>query len=66
MKARCKRFLERLGHFQAMLLLTIMFVVILTPYALLLRLFGQGKLPAGEWRSVEEQDTELTRLRRTF
>ena len=66
MKARCKKLFERLGHFQAMLLLTVMFVVVLTPYALLLRLFGQGKLPTGEWQNVEEQQTELSRLRRTF
>jgi hypothetical protein len=66
MKARCKRFFDRLGHFQAMLLLTVMFVVILTPYALLLRLFGQGKLPAGEWRNVEDKQPDLVRLRRTF
>ncbi len=66
MKTRCKRFLERLGHFQAMLLLTVMFVIFLTPYALLLRLFGQGKLPPGEWQKVVEQQAELSRLRRTF
>ena len=66
MKACCKRFFERLGHFQATVLLTVIFVVVLTPYALLLRLFAQGKLPTGEWQSVEDQRQNLARLRRTF
>ena len=66
MKERCKKLLLWFGHFQAQLLLTLMFVLLLTPYALLLRLFGQARLPEGQWREVEQNSSALPRLRRTF
>lgn len=66
MKAGLMRLLTRLGHFQAQLLLTIVFAAILTPYALLLRLFGVAKLPDGQWQAVTEQGSDLDRLRRTY
>lgn len=66
MKDRCLRILEKVGHFQAQLLLSLMFLLLLTPYALLLRLFGQGRLPKGGWQTIEQQRSDLASLRRTF
>lgn len=66
MKDRCLKILERLGHFQAQLLMTLMFLLIVAPYGVLLCLFGSGKLPSGRWQKVERQQSDLARLRRTF
>ena len=65
-KERFKRIMVRIGNFQAQLLLTLMFVLFLAPYALLLRLFGQARLPEGRWRNVEKKGSDLDSLRRTF
>jgi len=66
MKERIKIILLRLGHFQAQLLLTLLFILVLSPYAMFLRLFGQAHLPDGRWQPVEQSRADLPGLRRTF
>ena len=66
MTQRYKRLILRLGHFQAQLLLTLLFVLFLAPYAIFLRLFGLARLPDGRWQESEPGQSVLARLRRTF
>ena len=66
MKQKILAGLSRLGHFQAQLFLVVLFVLILIPYALLLRLFVRSFLPKGHWCDVEHQSTLLDDLRRSF
>lgn len=58
--------LKRLGHFQAQVFLGVLFVVVLVPYALLLKLFVRSFLPRGHWSPVENQPQKLDDLRRSF
>jgi hypothetical protein len=64
--SQMKKFLQKIGHFQAQLFLTVLFVLLLTPYALLLRLFVRSFLPQGHWRDVENHETALDDLRHSF
>jgi hypothetical protein len=66
MKKKFITAIKLLGHFQAQLFLVVLFVCILTPYALLLRLFMPSFLPPGNWQDVENHETALDDLRRSF
>ena len=66
MKQRFLVMLQRLGHFQAQLFLTLLFWLILTPYAIILRLFVKDLLPNGHWFAMEKQPVSLEDLRRSF
>lgn len=58
--------LMRLGHFQAQFFLALLFWLILTPYALILRLFVKDLLPDGHWSAMDKQPASLADLRRSF
>lgn len=66
MKAWMLSCLKKLGNFQARLLLTLVFFIILTPYGLLVRCWKKDLLPRGEWQEVEGAEVNLESLRRTF
>ncbi len=66
MKAWMLRGLKKLGHWQAMILLTLVFFLVLTPYGLLVRCWKKDLLPRGDWQKVEGAETNLDSLRRTF
>jgi hypothetical protein len=66
MKKTFLALLARLGHFQAQLFLTLLFWLILTPYALTLRLFVKDMLPGGHWSAMDKQPASLEDLRRSF
>ena len=66
MKQKILAGLKRLGHFQAQIFLILLFVLILVPYALVLRLFVRSFLPDGRWSPVEEHTSSLNDLRRSF
>ncbi|AMV73345.1 hypothetical protein JCM30471_17480 [Desulfuromonas carbonis] len=66
MKQKILVLLQRLGHFQAQLFLTLLFWLVLTPYALLLRLVTRDMLPGGHWVAMEKQPVTLEDLRRSF
>ena len=66
MKQKILAGLSRLGHFQAQLFLVVLFIFVLVPYALILRLFVRSFLPKGHWYDVEYQSTSIDDLRRSF
>jgi hypothetical protein len=66
MKERFLSLLKRLGHFQAQLLLTLLFVLVVSPYGILLRLTRGHQLPGGRWAVMEQRPPTLSDLRRSF
>lgn len=66
MKERLLRILQKLANFQARLLLTLVFFLVITPYGLLIRCWKKDLLPGGQWLDVEEAEANLENMRRTF
>lgn len=66
MKRKFYTCLKRLGHFQAQVFLSVLFVIVLVPYALVLKLFVRSFLPRGDWTPVDNQPQNLDDLRRSY
>jgi len=66
MRARIRNAVLWLGHVQAQIWLGVFFWVILTPYSMVVRGCGLGKLPDGRWYPSEGEEIDLSRLRRPF
>ncbi len=71
MWSRVKKYLWRLltilGWIQLNLLLGLLFFLVLTPYALFLRVVFRMKfLPSGSWSPVEKAATSLDSMRRSY
>ncbi|PLY00120.1 MAG: hypothetical protein C0623_08020 [Desulfuromonas sp.] len=60
-----KRFFVRLGHFQALLVLFLLFWLVLTPYAVILKWCGFRFLPKSVWHKADNK-MDLQSLRRIF
>lgn len=61
------RVLKIIGRVQLNLMLGLFYFLVLTPYAVLLRLVFRLKfLPQGTWVTVEDQSLSLEKLRRSF
>lgn len=66
MKNKLYAVLKRLGHFQALLLLTLLFLLVVVPYGLLLKICGSKQLPAGRWSAIDNPTLTLFDLQRSF
>jgi len=66
MKTILRKGLMKLGHIQALLLLTLFYFVVLTPYGLLIRTLKRDLLPPGRWQDSEDAEITLESLRRSF
>jgi hypothetical protein len=66
-KAVFRRLLNRLGWVQLNVILGLIYFVIMTPYALVLRmLFRMKFLPESSWRPVEGGSSRLDNMRRSY
>jgi len=67
LKTTVLQLLKTVGHIQTQILLGVLFFLILTPYALMLRLFLRKRfLGCGEWQEVNEPSATLEQMRRSF
>jgi hypothetical protein len=60
-----KRLLLQLGHVQAQIILFLLFWLIITPYAIILRVVKYKFLPESGWVSTEGRQS-LEKMRRMF
>lgn len=60
-----KKFLLHLGHVQAQIILFLLFWMMITPYAIILRLVKYRSLPGPGWVPTEDRQN-LEKMRRMF